>query len=82
MIEEQPVTLSGDDNPVDALLFAVFGGKFLLRRLPGWPNMAEVLNNAGAVIGTANRIYPDGGWSVSTRPFGGYVPPAQIVEVE
>lgn len=79
MLEQ--TTIDKDTPPVAAVYFAVLGGKFLLRRVNWSPNVADILNNSGEIIGSAQRIYSDG-WSVHTRPFGGYVPDDQIVYVE
>jgi hypothetical protein len=40
----------------------------------GW---ATVIDDAGNQIGHATRIYSDG-WSVQTKPFGGYVNDSQV----
>jgi hypothetical protein len=42
---------------------------------------AMVLDEGGNIIGEAHTMR-DGGWSVHTIPFGGYVPSSQIVFVE
>jgi hypothetical protein len=73
-------TITQDTSPLAAVTFAVMGGAFIIRKV-GWSdNIADVLDNDGNVIGGAHRIYSNG-WAVHTRPYGGYVPDSQIVEV-
>lgn len=72
------LTISNETDSVTAVWFSLTGGKFLLELYSDSDNQAMVLDGAGNVIGSASRIYSDG-WSVQTKPFGGYVPDTQIV---
>ena len=73
-------------DPVAAVLYALFGGKYVVRLTdatarPG-RRSGEVLDSTGAVIGDASDfIYGGAGFCVHTRAFGGYVPADQIVFV-
>lgn len=71
-------TISNDTNPVAAVYFAILGGTFRLRRDHRDPKWAEVLDDAGNVIGSAHQCYANGGWAVHTGPFAGYVRPDQV----
>jgi len=72
-------TITDKTDSLTAVMFVIGGGKFRLRKTSEFT--AHVLDDDGNVIGSANRIYPDG-YAVHTRPFGGYVNDSQIIFVE
>ena len=76
----EQTTITDDTSPTAAVYFAILGGKFYLRRVDWSPNIADVLNDSGEVIGSAHRIYSNS-WAVHTKPFGGFVPDSQVVYV-
>lgn len=74
--------LTNDTDCVTAVAYACLGGMFRLRLTeddgPGRRH-AEVLDDAGAVIGSAyDYVYGGRGFSVWTKPYAGYVPMSQI----
>jgi hypothetical protein len=74
-------TIRADSSPLVAMYHWLFGGKFILRYYSECRDSAMVLDEGGNIIGEAHTMR-DGGWSVHTIPFGGYVPCSQIVFVE
>lgn len=69
---------------VAAVWYALLGGKYLVRlddeSAPPGRRSGVVMNSSGEVIGYASDyIYGGAGFSVHTKPFGGYVPSDQIV---
>jgi hypothetical protein len=80
------VTIRDDTSPVAGVLYAVLGGRFIVRlddpkAEPG-RRSGRVLDDDGNVIGTASQ-YPYGasGYAVHTKAYGGFVPIAQVIEV-
>jgi hypothetical protein len=81
-MEHAPQTITSETSPVDAVWFAVTGGKFLLHQVRSekYGDYVVVLDNNGKQIGDAHRIYADG-YAVQTKPYAGYVPDRDIVWV-
>jgi len=73
-------TITKDTNPVAAVVFACMGGKFRLHEIKSrkYGSSYSVLDDQGNVIGEAYQRYANGGFSVWTKPYAGYVSPDNI----
>jgi len=74
-------TIHNDMNPLAAVYYWLFGGRFVLRYYSDCRDCAMVLDENKNTIGEAHAMRT-GGWAVHTKPFSGYVPSSQIVFVE
>lgn len=74
-------TINQETKCVEAVWFAVLGGKFILRKDGDSDRFCYVLDDEGNVIGSAQRIYANG-YAVHTKPYAGYVNDKQIVFVD
>lgn len=72
-------TATGREDAASLVVGVLMGVvRFRLRLCEGSDAFADVLDPDGNVIGSAHQFYADGGWSIQTRPFGGYVKPSEV----
>lgn len=78
-------TISNDTDALTAVRFVIGGGKFRVRlrdRQGSRWQWGDVLDDTGAVIGSANTmVYSGEGWCIETAAYHGHAPLGQVVLV-